>query len=67
MNWQQSVLETFSDSTYLSKEEKCKNYGHTRILQALAPIPVTESSIGSSDSTWVGSGTGSSTGPGTGA
>ena len=43
-----TVLETLiyncSDFINLSREEKCENYGQTPILQALAPVPVTESS-----------------------
>ena len=45
------VLETlicYLKRFYLSRKEKCENYGHTPILQALAtvPVPVTESGTG---------------------
>ena len=43
MDWRQYLKFRFitcSDFIYLLREEKCKNYGHTPILQALAPVPV---------------------------
>ena len=53
MNWRQYLklwFITCSGFTYLSREEKCKNYGHTPILQALATDPVTEPGTG--DRAW---------------
>ena len=51
MTWQQHLKLLFitcSDFTYLSREEKCENYGHTPILQALTTVtvPVTEPGAG---------------------
>ena len=51
-----TVLETLiyylQRFTYLSREEKCENHGHTSISQPLAtvPVPMAESSTGSGTS-----------------
>ena len=44
----ETLFITCSDFTYLSREEKCENYGHTPILQALTTVtvPVTEPGAG---------------------
>ena len=61
MNWRQYfkiLFVTCSDFTYLLRKEKCKNYGHTPILQALATVPVrvpvTEpgTGLGTGDRAW---------------
>ena len=53
-----TVLETliyYLQRFYLLfKEEKCENYGHAPILQALVtvPVPVTGTGTGSGDRAW---------------